>query len=198
MYKKHDNNNIDNTCTNNKIITSNRRILIIGLGNPGYDDTVHNVGSMFIQQQLKDLAAIKTKDYYYSIVLPNIFYNFNVSLMNISGNYIRNIIKNNNIKTLIVLYDDIRVPYGKYKLVFGGGHTGHNGIKSIMEQCSPILPDRDFYRVRIGVGPKPTFMELSDYVLSKVDKENKAILWSIYGKLWLDIFGLCKDLLKNV
>ena len=175
--------------------SSVKKILIIGLGNPGYDNTVHNVGAEFVKRQIENLSAMETRDYYYSLVCPNILYNFAVSTMNISGNRIHNIIKTNNIKNLIVLYDDIRVKYGEHKMVFGGSHTGHNGIKSIVEKCSNILPEKDFYRVRIGVGPKPYHMELSNYVLSKVTEENKKLLMSNYGSTWFDIFHLCKTIL---
>jgi peptidyl-tRNA hydrolase len=148
---------------------------------------------MLVKKQMENLRANKTKDYYYASILPNILYNFNVSSMNVSGIRIREIIKNNNVKFLIILYDDIRVKFSDYKIVFGESHRGHNGIKSIMENCAPILFEQDFYRVRIGVGPKPSNMELGNYVLSKVTEDKEKLIMQQFGKIWLDIYTLCKE-----
>jgi PTH1 family peptidyl-tRNA hydrolase len=180
------------------MIGNNNKILIVGLGNPNYDLTVHNVGSLFIQHQIKTLNCENHKECFISPMGHHIYYAFNVSTMNISGEKIREILKKHNISHLIVLYDDIRIKYGQYKMVFGGPHTGHNGIKSIVERCSHLLCNGDFYRVRIGVGPKPPHMELSHYVLSRVTEEDSKALWTIYGNLWIEVYKTCQEIMKSI
>lgn len=179
------------------MIENNKNILIVGLGNPGYDTTVHNIGSILVQQQIKDISTSAIKNYYQSNTLLNIYYAFNLSNMNMTGEYIANIIKYKNIKHLIIVYDDIRVVYGKYRIMFGGSHTGHNGIKNIMQHCSRLLHNKDFYRIRIGAGPKPSDMDLSSYVLSKIHVKNLEKILSLYGSIWFDIYDICKKIISD-
>ena len=64
---------------------------------------------------------------------------------------------------LIVLHDEIEIPFGDVRLKTGGGHRGHNGLRSIMEH----LGSPDFHRIRFGVGRPPhPDMAVADYVLS--------------------------------
>lgn len=162
-----------------------KKFLIIGLGNPGYDNTIHNIGALVIQKHLITIQTTKKQNIYINNDIPNILYAFNVSTMNISGEAVRSIIKYNNITDLIVIYDDIRVDIGKYKVVFGGSNTGHNGIKSIISNYH-----NDFYRVRVGAGPKPSYMELSDFVLSKISLENQNKIIDLQYDIWMDIYKI--------
>jgi len=78
------------------------------------------------------------------------------------------------VSEVIVLHDEVDVPFGEVRLKVGGGHAGHNGLRSIIERAgSP-----DFVRVRIGVGrPPPGFRgELADYVLHDFDTSERAEL----------------------
>jgi PTH1 family peptidyl-tRNA hydrolase len=75
---------------------------------------------------------------------------------------------------LIVLHDELDVPFGEIRLKQGGGHAGHNGLRSILACVGP----GDFARVRIGIGrPPATFRgEIADYVLSGFDSSERAAL----------------------
>lgn len=72
-------------------------------------------------------------------------------------------------EALIVVHDEVDLPVGAVKLKKGGGHGGHNGLRSLMQH----LPDPDFIRVRIGVGRPPPEWDTADYVLSKPGSEER-------------------------
>src|SRR5262249_13829489 len=75
---------------------------------------------------------------------------------------------------LLVVHDELDLPFGTVRLKFGGGHAGHNGLRSIASS----LGTGDFGRVRIGIGrPPPDFRgEIADYVLSRFDAVEAAQL----------------------
>jgi len=78
-------------------------------------------------------------------------------------------------KQIIVVHDEIDIPFGRLRLKVGGGHGGHNGLRSIIQE----LGSPDFVRVRLGVGRPGTKANVADYVLGdfqKGEKEEAAIL----------------------
>ncbi|HEX9024441.1 MAG TPA: aminoacyl-tRNA hydrolase, partial [Geobacteraceae bacterium] len=72
---------------------------------------------------------------------------------------------------LIVIHDDLDIPFGRIKLKEGGGHAGHNGLRSLMQE----LGSGQFIRMRIGIG-RPVHEDGADYVLSNFSKEELALL----------------------
>jgi PTH1 family peptidyl-tRNA hydrolase len=80
---------------------------------------------------------------------------------------------------LVVLHDELDIPFGEVRLKMGGGHAGHNGLRSIMASTSG-----DFGRVRIGIGrPPPGFRgEVADFVLSNFDAVERASLPELLKK----------------
>lgn len=64
---------------------------------------------------------------------------------------------------LLVVHDDIDVPFGKLKVQHSGGHGGNNGVRSVIAS----LGDQDFWRLKIGVGRPPSYMDPADYVLGR-------------------------------
>jgi len=145
--------------------------LVAGLGNPGskYAATRHNVGFM-VAEELAVRSGISLKRSGYqgiygvgraagaetTILLPQTF-------MNLSGASVAAACKSLGVEPgdLIVIHDDIDLPFGALKIKFGGGHGGHNGIRSI---CS-VLGRGDFVRVRVGVGRPPVGGDVAGYVL---------------------------------
>lgn len=116
---------------------------IFALGNPGkkYENTPHNAGQIV----LRDLAPSGAQ-----IVYPDTF-------MNESGKFVKKFLdyKNINIneyKDIVVVYDDIDLPIGDFKLAFGRGDGGHNGLTSVIAE----LGTKDFIRLRIGICPTDT------------------------------------------
>ena len=71
-----------------------------------------------------------------------------------------------NIENIIVIHDDLDLPFGSVKFKIGGGHGGHNGLKSI-DSCI----GKEYIRVRIGIGKPQDKSEVANYVLSNFSKE---------------------------
>ncbi len=153
--------------------------VIIGLGNPGkqYSNTRHNVGFMCLDYYAnkinetfkfdKKLKAeiIKTKEFF--LVKPQTY-------MNLSGESVRSIIEyyKINIEDILVIYDDMDLPFTFLRLREKGGHGGHKGISSIISH----LGTTEFKRVRFGIG-KTTNIKGKDYVLSSFSNiELKEVL----------------------
>ena len=133
---------------------------IVPLGNPGekYQNTRHNVGwlamdacrSAFSLPTLiedKKLSGRVTEGMIagetVTVLYPDIF-------MNNSGAAVAKLVPRKEISTLIVLHDDIDLPFGEIKVVYGRGAGGNNGVASIIQK----LGSKDFTRVRIGIAPK--------------------------------------------
>jgi peptidyl-tRNA hydrolase, PTH1 family len=124
-------------------------ILIIGLGNPGwrYQHTPHNVGFNIIDElQKRELPE--------NVILfkPS-------SFMNLSGNPVRQKVKETNPTDIWVIHDDVDLPRGQIRICRNRGAAGHKGVLSIMSH----LKTKDFGRVRVGVGRSG---ELKSFVLS--------------------------------
>lgn len=152
--------------------------LIACLGNPGkkYRHNRHNVG--FIIGELMAAAsgislkagrsgAIEGKgrirDYEAVIVMPQTF-------MNASGTAVKKAMDYLRIEAdkLVVIHDEIELPFGEFRTKFGGGHKGHNGLRSIIQETGTA----DFHRLRFGVGRPPVpEMAVADYVLSDFTTE---------------------------
>ena len=143
--------------------------LIVGLGNPGkeYENTRHNIGFMFLD--FIGISDYKTEiNYIYSkSKLDDKIITFMKPLtyMNLSGEAIFNFVNYYKmpIQNMIVIYDDIYIPFGKTRFRMKGSSGGHNGIKNIIK----MLGTDEFKRIKIGVGNKPNNWDLDDWVVSK-------------------------------
>jgi len=159
-----------------------KKLLIVGLGNPGerYRNTRHNIGFKIIDEfskfkntsfdNDKSCSVAKIQDSPYSLYLLK-----PLEFMNLSGGCTVKLVSKFKISIddIIVIHDEIDFPFGKLKLKIGGGHAGHNGLRSIID----LLGSNDFHRLRFGVGrPENTNFQVSDYVLSNfVDVENEKL-----------------------
>lgn len=146
--------------------------LIVGLGNPGdkYVATRHNVGFM-VAEKVAEAASISLKKKGHQgiygtgkvfgeeavVLLPQTY-------MNLSGASVGSASRSLGIAPgdLIVIHDDIDIPFGTLKVRTGGGHGGHNGIRHIRE----VLGTGDFIRVKVGVGRPAAGGEVANHVLS--------------------------------
>ncbi len=167
--------------------------IIVGLGNPGkeYEDTYHNVGSWMIEERLAQSGASgfqKEKIFQFSkgggliFAKPLIF-------MNDSGRAVQAVLKKFNARTdnLLVIHDDSDIIVGDYKVAWGRGSAGHNGIKSIID----TLGTQDFWRLRIGIRPLPVRgkrLKAGDFVLKKISLANKKTLKQVFEKAWAEAF----------
>jgi len=160
-------------------------ICIIGLGNPGikYDGTRHNVGKDWVKAVTRDLdLRLKSKQKIESTIAistdEKILWGYPDNYVNESGHSVNKIIKSNNLnlEQMIIIHDDLDLPVGSLKLKIGGGHGGHNGLRSIIS-CA----GKSFIRLRVGIGHPGSKVDVTNWVLGKFKPaERKPILESFY------------------
>ena len=148
--------------------------LIAGLGNPGskYKLTRHNVGFLVIDKITKNLSVQTNINK--SAFIADLIKSSNQLLakpqtfMNNSGQSISSIADYYNIpnEEIIVIHDDIDLPFGTVKFKLGGGHGGHNGLRSLDAHIG-----KEYLRVRVGVGKPSNKADVANYVLSNFSKE---------------------------
>lgn len=158
--------------------------LIIGLGNPGnkYETTRHNVGQMALDVLAERLGGTFVKHRAAAQVCegwvrpggPKLILAKPNSFMNLSGGPVSGLAKFFSIPAdrLIVLHDELDLPFDSIKLKRGGGHGGHNGLRDIAK----ALHTPDFLRVRIGVGRPPGRQDPADFVLSPFSPAERTTL----------------------
>lgn len=147
--------------------------LIVGLGNPGpkYETTRHNVGQMALDVLADRLGSSfvshKTNSRIAEGFLrpggPKLILAKSNGYMNTSGGPVSSLTNYFDIASerIIVLHDELDLPFDTLKLKQGGGHGGHNGLRDIAK----ALDTADFLRVRIGIGRPPGQQNAADYVL---------------------------------
>jgi len=154
--------------------------LIVGLGNPGseYSQTRHNIGFMvmdFLEKKYSLSWKEKFKGQYSQISAGDekIYFLKPQTYMNLSGESVSALCTffKIGISDILVVYDEIELPFGTLVFKKGGGLAGHNGLKSIVAQ----MGSQDFLRLRMGVG-RPVHGDVASYVLSKFSSEEKIIL----------------------
>ena len=155
--------------------------LFVGLGNPGenYCKNRHNIGFMAIdaivnrhggsswRQKFQGLATEVTLNREKLIFLkPSTF-------MNLSGQSVSEASRFYKLPSseICVFHDELDLPFMKIKTKIGGGHAGHNGLRSIQQHLGP-----DYFRVRIGVGHPGDKAKVASYVLNNFPKNNEAEL----------------------
>ena len=161
--------------------------LIVGLGNPGkkYQRTRHNLGFLVIDRLAKQNGiAVKTRlcdalvgkgsgnGEKILLAKPQTF-------MNRSGAAVKNLLWEfgASAEDLVVVYDDLDLPFGRIRIRLNGSAGGHHGILSIMES----LAGAPFCRVRVGIGRPPEGMDAVDYVLEPFNAaESGELLEKIY------------------
>jgi len=162
--------------------------LIVGLGNPGskYLWTRHNAGFMVLDELSRRGGIPVTRKTFSGLYGEGTYLGERLLLlkpqtfMNLSGRSVNPALHFHRLSLpdLIVLHDDLDIPFGQVKLKEGGGHAGHNGLRSLMQE----LGGGQFTRVRIGVG-RPQHGEPADYVLSPFSREEQVQLPHLLGKV---------------
>lgn len=151
-------------------------------GNPGteYEKTRHNVGFKAIDEISKNLKISMSKNKFDAIIGEGFCGTEKIMLvkpqtyMNLSGTSIKQIVDfyKLDLSNLVVIYDDIDIPLGKIKIKPNGSSGTHNGMRNIVA----MLSSEEFTRIRIGTD-KPKFnMNLADYVLMNMTKEEEQVL----------------------
>lgn len=157
------------------------KYLVVGLGNMGaeYDRTRHNVGFevvdtlaknkeiSFKQEMLGDLAELRHKGRTFFLLKPSTY-------MNLSGKSVRHWMtkKKVSMRNVLIILDDLNLPFGKIRLRAKGKDGGHNGLKDI----DRMLGSNQYARLRIGIGKQFDKGRQVDYVLGKWDADESAAL----------------------
>jgi peptidyl-tRNA hydrolase, PTH1 family len=155
--------------------------LLVGLGNPGskYLWTRHNAGFMVLDRFCHSAGIAVTRKSFSALYGEGSFRGERLLLlkpqtfMNLSGRSVAQALNFHKIPVhdLIVIHDDLDIPFGRAKLKEGGGHAGHNGLRSLLQE----LGSDQFIRVRVGIS-RPLHDDAADYVLSNFSKDELAIL----------------------
>ncbi len=157
--------------------------LIVGLGNPGADyvDTRHNAGFWFLDLLLTHLsqafryekrfnadeARFRSGDKDIILLKPRTF-------MNRSGQSVGAVMRFYKMRPeqILVVHDDLDLVPGDNRLKQGGGHGGHNGLRDTINH----LGDKDFFRLRVGIGHPGDRDQVTDYVLHRPSLEDKELI----------------------
>lgn len=162
-----------------------KKYLIVGLGNPGaeYANTRHNIGFMTVDKlagetpfsscRYGDMAVIKVKNCELHLLKPSTF-------MNLSGVAVRYWMNREKLplENLMIVVDDIALPFGKLRMRGSGSDAGHNGLKNIASE----LGNPNYARLRIGVGNEFARGAQVDYVLGEFPPEEREKLPDILDR----------------
>ena len=151
--------------------------LIVGLGNPGeeYAHTRHNAGFDTVDRIAEEVGVRYWKSECGAMTGKGSYRGEDLvlakpqSYMNTSGGPVKQLCATYKVAPdhLVVIHDELDIDPGTIRVKFGGGHAGHNGLRSICDK----LGTRDWFRVRCGIGRPPGRMNVADYVLSLPKKE---------------------------
>lgn len=154
--------------------------LIVGLGNPGkeYENTRHNVGFQVIDNIAKEYNISINRQKFKGVYGEGFINGKKVIIlkpttyMNLSGESVREVVDFYNLRSdeIIVIYDDISLEIGKFRIRDKGSAGGHNGIKSIIAHLGGDV----FPRIKVGIGQPD--VDLVKYVLGRFTKDEMKTL----------------------
>ncbi|MDP9806129.1 PTH1 family peptidyl-tRNA hydrolase [Trueperella bonasi] len=156
---------------------------VIGLGNPGprYEATRHNIGQHVVHLLARragtSLSAHKQSNTHAATILAGgdrALLGISNGFMNVSGGPVSSLMNYFKIEpeNLIVIHDELDLPYGTLKLKRGGGSGGHNGLKDITK----ALGTPDYLRLRFGIGRPPGRQNPADFVMSDFSNAEQKTL----------------------
>lgn len=183
------------TETPTETLTGTQPWLVVGLGNPGppYAGNRHNIGAMVVHELARrdgdTLRASRTRTGKALVADirsgtlpggapgPKTVLAQPLSFMNESGGAVVALASFSKVPAdhVVVVHDELDIPFGDVRLKLGGGEGGHNGLRSV----SRSMGTRDYLRVRVGIGRPPGRMDPADYVLRDFpagDREEVALL----------------------
>lgn len=177
---------------------SEKKWLVVGLGNPGlrYEKTRHNLGFMLIDRLAQKLQTQVRREECRALVGRGEFENQTIELvkpqtfMNLSGESVSCLVKKSDraLEKLIVISDDLALPFGKIRLRPKGTHGGQNGLRSIID----CLRTQDFIRLRIGIQPDHPIGSASSFVLENFSKSDLAEVENILEDSADAVFAVIK------
>lgn len=160
--------------------------LIAGLGNPGpeYTKTRHNAGVWFVEElaQRNNISLRPEKKYaglygkgeiggeLIHLLIPTTFMNRSGQAVAPLANFFRLSVEN-----ILIAHDELDLPPGSIKIKQGGGHGGHNGLKDIIAR---MANNKEFYRLRIGIGHPGHRDKVTGHVLGKAPNDEQNLIES--------------------
>ena len=159
-----------------------KKFLIVGLGNIGseYANTRHNIGFKILDYianqegisfqtvKLGEVAELKIKGRTLLLLKPNTYMNLSGKAVGALANFFRI-----TPEEILVAHDELDLPPGVAKFKLGGGHGGHNGLKDIIAK---LANDKNFYRLRLGIGHPGDKNQVSGYVLGKAPAKEQELI----------------------
>ena len=156
--------------------------LLVGLGNPGpaYAATRHNLGyavadrlahrwqaGAWQREDAKLTTTVRVAGAVVLLVKP-------VTFMNRSGDAVGPLVAQTGLELgrVVVVHDDLDLPFGRLRIRLRGGHGGHNGVRSVIE----ALASREFVRLRLGIGRPAEADNVVDHVLSRFSSNEESVL----------------------
>ena len=172
-------------------------MLLVGLGNPGaeYADTRHNLGFMVVRRLAErgrsngwtkrcqsTTCRVRYAGESFTVALPQTF-------MNLSGSAVSCLLHEagGELSDLLVVCDDVSLPFGMLRLRKSGGDGGQKGLRDIISQVG-----EGFGRLKIGCGPAPKYADLADFVLSSFPAEEASGLPKLLDRAVDAIVALSK------
>lgn len=169
-------------------IKAEDRWLVVGLGNPGpeYAGNRHNVGFMCADVLAGQMGVTFKRDRSRALAANGRLRGVPVTLakplsfMNLSGGAVASLRAFYKLpaEQIVVLHDELDLPFGVIRLKLGGGDGGHNGLRSV----TAALGTRDYHRLRIGIGRPPGRMDPADFVLRNFSAAERKELPEILGR----------------
>lgn len=161
--------------------------LIVGLGNPGieYQFTPHNLGFLTVDRLAERLNVNVTNRHCKAVTArakigsgskeEDVLLAKPETFMNLSGMSVRELVEKyeaNPATDLIVVHDELDLPFGTARIKFRGGSAGHNGMESILG----ALGTDEFFRVRLGVAPDHPIRDGASYLLAPIKKSQYEVV----------------------
>lgn len=179
--------------------------LVVGLGNPGsrYAGNRHNVGAMVLDALAGDLGGRFSSGKAQADVLEarlrpvgtvpgaRVVLAKPRSYMNVSGGPVSGLLRFHRVppEHVLVVHDELDLPFGEMRLKRGGGEGGHNGLRSI----SQSLGTRDYCRLRMGIGRPPGRMDPADFVLRDFSGAERGELGVLLAEAADVVVGVLRD-----
>lgn len=174
--------------------------MIVGLGNPGarYEWTRHNCGFLVVDElarrsgvelRTKQCQALTARA---RIAGQEILLVKPQTYMNLSGVAVAQLKEKYEVARtdeILVISDELALPFGRIRLRRGGSAGGHNGLKSIIAR----LGSEDFPRLRIGIAPEHPISDAAAFVLAEFSREQRAALDEIIGRAADAAEVLCQE-----
>lgn len=164
--------------------------LVVGLGNPGseHERNRHNVGFMVVEALRRDAGLPEPREKFkgtwargsgwgaeLAVLFPQTY-------MNLSGESVQPCAAFLKVprERIVVVHDELDVPFGEVRVKVGGGHAGHNGLRSLIGS----LGTPDFVRVRVGIGRPPAGFrgDVADWVLGDFSSAERAELPDVVAR----------------